>query len=244
MNNERLTETLAGTENQMALGWYREFSRMRHGLRALAFGLAVLALAGCPSVWQTGSAEKPASAEQLFKDAENHFDKKEYSQALASYERLKSAFPDFKDISKTYVKIADCLFNQGSHDQAISRYLQFIELYPTHKEVPRAKFNVAMAYFNQIKNTDLDNTVVRKAADAFKAVANDANAGEWAKKAEEKNRECLRKLAEKELYKARTYINIGNYKAARLAAKRVLEEYPKLGLDEEAKALVSKLKDK
>ena len=244
MNKGWLTETLAGTENQMALGWYRRFSRMRHGLRALALGLAVLALAGCPSVWQTGSTEKPASAEQLFKEAENHFDKKEYSQALASYERLKSAFPDFKDISKTYVKIADCLFNQGSHDQAISRYLQFIELYPTHKEVPRAKFNVAMAYFNQIKNTDLDNTVVRKAADAFKAVADDANGGEWAKKAAEKHRECLRKLAEKELYKAQTYINIGNYKAARLAAKRVLEEYPKLGLDEEAKALVSKLKDK
>ena len=100
---------------------------MRHGLRALALGLAVLALAGCPSLWQTDYAEKPASAEQLFKDAENHFDKKEYSQALASYEKLKSAFPDFKDISKTYVKTADCLFNQGSYDQAISRYLQFIE---------------------------------------------------------------------------------------------------------------------
>jgi outer membrane protein assembly factor BamD (BamD/ComL family) len=126
----------------------------------------------------------------------------------------------------------------------MARYLQFIELYPAHKEIPRAKFNVAMGYFNQKKNTDLDNSVIRRAADSFKVLIDDPNAGEWAKKAEEKHRECMRLLAEKEYYKAQTAWNIGNYKAANLAAKRILEEYPKLGLDEKAKEMVKKTKDR
>ena len=63
-------------------------------------------------------------------------------------------------------------------------------------------------------------------------------------KAEEKTRECERKLAEKELYKARSYISLGNYKAARLATQRVLDQYPKLGLDDEAKKLLERIKNK
>ncbi|MBI4964245.1 MAG: outer membrane protein assembly factor BamD [Desulfomonile tiedjei] len=217
---------------------------MKHGFHVFVVVLAALVLTGCPSLWNTELSDKPPSAEELFKTAESQFDRKEYKRALESYERLKSAFPDFKNIPKAYMRIADCLFNQGSYDHAISRYLQFIELYPNHKEAPRAKFQVALAYFNQIKNTDLDSSVVRRAADSFKALSGDPNAGEWAKQAEEKHRECMRKLGEKELYKAKHYVKMSNYRAARLAAKRILEEYPKLGLDEEAKELVERLKDK
>lgn len=217
---------------------------MKHGFRALVVAVAVVALAGCPSLWQTQVVDKPASAEELLKEADSHFEKKEYKQALASYERLKSAFPDFKNMPQVYMRIGDCLFNQQSYDQAMARYLQFIELYPAHKETPRAKFNVAMGYFNQKKNTDLDNSVIRRAADSFKVLIDDPNAGEWAKKAEEKHRECMRLLAEKEYYKAQTAWNMGNYKAAHLAAKRILEDYPKLGLDEKAKEMVKKTKDR
>jgi outer membrane protein assembly factor BamD len=216
---------------------------MKNGFHAFVAVLA-LVLAGCPSLWNTSALDKPASAEELFKKAERQFANKEYAQALESYERLKSAFPDFKKLPQAYMRIGDCLFNQKSYDQAMARYSQFIELYPAHKEVARAKFNIAMAYFNQVRGTDLDNSVVKRAAESFKALVDDPNAGEWGKKAKEKYRECLRKLAEKELYKAQTYITTGHYKAAVLSAKRILEEYPKLGLDEEAKELVKKWKDK
>ena len=56
-----------------------------------------------------------------------------------SYQKLKSAFPDFKKMPEVYLKIADASFEQGEHDKAISRYMQFMELYPGHEEVPRAK---------------------------------------------------------------------------------------------------------
>jgi outer membrane protein assembly factor BamD (BamD/ComL family) len=119
-----------------------------------------------------------------------------------------------------------------------------MQLYPGDKGVPRAKFNIGMCYFNQMKNTGLDNSVVQAAAAEFKALADDANAGEWAKKAEEKYNECRKKLAEKEMDKAHTMLSVSNYQAARLAAKRELGEYPKMGYDDEAAELIKSIKGK
>ena len=54
------------------------------------------------------------------------------------------------------------------------------------RKFPEPNSKSALAYFNQIKNTDLDNTVVQRAAKSFKTLMEDPNAEEYAKKAEEK----------------------------------------------------------
>lgn len=216
----------------------------RYILSVFVISVAALACSGCPSIWNTETAGKAASADELFSAAEADFQKKNYPQAVETYERLKSAYPDFKKIPEVYLKIADSFFEQGQYEKAISRYLQFVELHPGHKELQRAKYQIALAHFNQIKNADLDSALAQRSEKAFKAIMDDPDAGEFAKKAEEKYKECLKKLAAKELYKARTYVGMGNYQAARMAAKRVLDEYPKLGFDEEANELIGSIKNK
>jgi outer membrane protein assembly factor BamD len=212
--------------------------------RLLLTALAAVLLAGCPSLWNVEKAAKEPTADELFQQAEDQFKNKDYSQAVEAYQKLKSAHPDYRKVVEAYVKEGDALYADGLYDKAISRYLQFLELYPGHAYVPRVKYYIAMAYFNQIKNTDLDSSLVQRAADAFKALAMDPKAGEWAKKAKEKSDECKKKQAEKEMDKARTYVGMGNYTAAKLAAQRVLDQYPKLGFDEEAKDLVKRAKGK
>jgi outer membrane protein assembly factor BamD len=207
---------------------------------------AVLALflAGCPSIWPTDDPEKKLTAEELYKDAEARFKDKEYAAAAELFERLKSAYPEFEKIPEVYLKIGDSYFEDGKYEKAASSYLHFAELYPGNKDLPRANYQVAMCYFRQIKNIDLDSRAIIQSAKRFKMVKDNPDGGEWAKKASEKYDECMKKLAAKELYKARTYISKGNYKSARLAAKRVLEEYGKLGLDEEAEDLIKSIKGK
>lgn len=205
--------------------------------------IAVLA-AGCIPIWKTDVVEKDAGPDKLFQAAEAQFQKKQYARAAHLYDQLKSEYPDFKKMPEVYSKIADSLYEDKSYDMARERYKEFMQLYPGDKGVPRAKFNIGMCYFNQMKNTDLDNSVVQAAAAEFKALADDANAGEWAKKAEEKYNECRKKLAEKEMYKAHTMLSVSNYQAARLAAKRVLDEYPKMGYDKEAAELIKSIKGK
>jgi outer membrane protein assembly factor BamD len=199
---------------------------------------------GCTLPFQTTTLEKPDSPEKMFKAAEELYNKKNYAQALDVYEQLKSAYPEFNEMPKVYAKIGDCLFEDKQYDKSIGRYLEFVQLNPNDKDVPRAKYNIGMAQFNQIKNIDLDSRIIQKTAEAFKALSDDPNAGEWGKKAEEKYRECRQKLAAKELDKADTYVSTSNYKSAKSAARRVLDEYPNLGYDDKANALLKKLKNK
>jgi outer membrane protein assembly factor BamD len=217
---------------------------VRIGLFFSAAILATCLVAGCPSIWNTSSQDYSSNPEELYKQAEDNFQKKNFDQAIDLLERVKSGFPDFGKTAEVYLKLGDVFYEEKAYEKATSRYLQFIELFPNHKEVPKAKFNIAMCYFNQIKGTDLDNRAVKLAADSFKAVTDLPDPGEWGKKAEEKLRECRQKLAAKELYKARTYISVSNYTAARMAAQRVLDEYSKLGYDEEAKDLIQGIKGK
>jgi outer membrane protein assembly factor BamD len=220
------------------------FPTVKRGIAAVTLALLTLFVTGCPSIWNVEPKEKVTSADQLFKIAEGHFQKKEYVKAIDAYESLLSAYPDFKEAPEVHLKIGDAFFNDGAYEKATAQYRKFVELYPAHKEIPRAKYQIAMGSFKQIKSTDLDSSVVQTSADEFKKLADDPNGGEWAEKSKEKERQCLQKLGQKELYKARTMISTGNYQAARLAARRVLDKFPKLGLDDEANELLKKIKNK
>ncbi|MBM3302029.1 MAG: outer membrane protein assembly factor BamD [Deltaproteobacteria bacterium] len=213
------------------------------GLTAL---VVALTLTGCifPFSVQKEDMGKAPGADELFKEAEARFNEKSYDKAIELYERLKSAHRDFDKIAEVYLRIADALYEKGENDKAVARYHQFMELFPAHKEIPRAKYNVAMSYFKQFRNVDLDNRIITGAAEAFKAIRDNPDAGEWAKKAGEKYDECQKRLAEKELNKAKTYVSMGRYASAKTAAKRVLDEYGKLGFDKQAEDLLKSLKGK
>ncbi len=200
-----------------------------------------LIVGGCPSLWNTirPPAEEP-TPEQLFKKGKDLFDEKKYQEAIQVLENLKSAHPDFDNMPEVYLKLADASFQKGAYDDAASRFKQFIELYPNHDDIVRAKYMVGMCYFSQIKGIDLDSTALVHAAEEFKHVLDRGGENEWKTKAEEKYKECRKKLGERELYKAQTYLNISQYKSAKLAAQRVLEEYKDLGLDDKAKAILHK----
>ncbi len=200
---------------------------------------------GCPSLWTTvpQPGQEP-TPEELFKKGKDLFDEKKYQQAIGVLENLKSAHPDFEKMPEVYMKLADASFENGVYDDAASRFKQFIELYPNHEDIVRAKYMVGMCYFNQIKGIDLDSSALVHAAEEFAHVRDRAGESEWKQKADEKYRECKKKLGERELYKARTYLNLSQYKSARLAAQRVLEEYKDLGLDDMAKAILDKTEGK
>jgi outer membrane protein assembly factor BamD len=235
----RLFDAIVGPDERR---WRSETET--NNMRLFLVAVAAIFLLGCPSVWEGKVVKKNLPPEDQFKAAERSLQQKDYAAAVERFERLKSGSPDFKKMPEVYFKIAESLQAQGLYDKAIARYRNFVELYPHHKDVPKAKYNIALSYFKQIKSTDLDNRIVTRAAEAFKAVADNPEGGPWAKKAQEKYKECLKDLAAKEIYKAETYVSMGRYKAARLSAQRVLEQYPKLGYDERAKALIKKYKGK
>lgn len=228
------------SSNRKQLGEKASYS----GLPYILLALAVLLLSGCPHIFAVDKPDKELSADELFKKAEEAFDKKSYADSVDLYERLKTAYPDFKELSKVYLRIGDAFYNDKSYEKAIGRYSQFLQLYPNDKEVPRVRFNTAMCQFNQIKRSDLDAANIETAAREFKKLTDNPDAGEWGKKAKEKYVECRKMLAEKEYIKAKTYISINKYSAARKVAERIREEYPDSGYEKEAEELLKKIKNK
>jgi outer membrane protein assembly factor BamD len=214
----------------------------RHEFCAVLAALLTLLLAGCPSIWKSTTVKNEASAQELYEAAQKRFEQGDYSRAAHLYDRLKSAYPDFEKMPEVYERIADSNFKNQKYDEAVARYSQFLELFPNHKDADRANYMIGMCFFNQTKDTDLDDSMVHRAELAFKKVIDKSESGQWKKKAEEKYRECRKKLAQKELYKARTYYNLQRYKSARIAAQRILDRYPKLGVDKEAQELIKKTK--
>lgn len=217
---------------------------MRQILSIFVALTAGVILTGCPTLWRTAENGQTETASQIFEKAEAAFKDKQYDKAVELYERIRANHGDFEKAPEVYLRLAEAAYEKGAYEKAISGYAQFVESFPSHKDIPKAKFFVAMSNFKQIRGADLDNAMVRAAADAFKALRDDPEAGEWVEKAGEKYNECLKKLAEKELYKARTYLSMGKYQAARMAAKRVLEEYGKLGFDKDAEGLIQDTKGK
>lgn len=217
---------------------------MKRPVLAMLTVFCLLSLSGCLTFLKGKAVKTDATPQELFKAAEDAFQKKKYVEAVDLFERLKSSQPDFDKTTEVYQRIADGFFNLGQYEEAISRYLQFLELYPNHEEQHRTRYMIGMCYFNRVKGVDWDASMIQRAEAAFKQVSEDADAGQWQKKAEEKYKECRKKLAEGELYKAKSYISTGQYKAAKIAAQRILDQYGDLGFDKEAKAVIEKVKDK
>ena len=199
-------------------------------------------VAACPSIWQTKAAVEKPSADKLFQKAESLFEKGSYRAAIESYNRLKSAYPEFEKMPQVYLRIADAYFRNKEFITASAKYKNFLQLYPKDENASRAKYMIALGYFNKIRPIDRDSRMIEKAAQAFKKVVDEAEDGEWKNKAKEKYKECMKKLGEKELLIANDYYKRSKYKAARKVAQRVLDKYPDLGLNEEAKRIIEKSK--
>lgn len=213
---------------------------MRSGALISLIIVLSLLLTACPSIWNSTALEENAKPEELYKRANALFDKGYYDEATGIYERIKSAHPDFEEMPLVYLKIAESFYRKGDYEQAIARYNQFLELNPQHPSTDRAKYMRAMCYFKMMKPIDRDDRMIHLAVKAFKEVMDDTQAPEWRKKAEAKYNECRKKLAEKQLYIARTYISTKNYNSAKSAAQRVLDNYSGLGLDDEAKRIIKR----
>jgi outer membrane protein assembly factor BamD len=216
----------------------------RHTFALLFVILIALLAGGCPSLTNKSLPQEEPKPEQIFEKGQTLFEKKKYAEAIQVWESLKSAHPDFAKMPEVYIKLADASFKSSTYDDAIGRYRQYIELYPTHDDALRAKYMVGMCYYSQIKPTDLDSGSLGYAASEFESIRDGSSDNEWKKKADEKYRDCRKKIGEKELYKARTYLSLRQYKSARMAAQRVMDEFKDLGLDEKAQAILDKTKDK
>jgi len=193
--------------------------------RAVFFSFSLLTLVWMLSLL-TGCAwfepKKEKSAEELASEGMRCFDKKDYKDAIESFEKLKDWYPFSKFAILAELKTADSHYYLQEYAEAIAGYEEFENLHPRNEAVPYVIYQIGQCYFEQTDTIDRDQTSARKALDTFSRLLRDFPEDVYAGKAAEPIRKCKRNLAEHELYVGRFYYKSKQYKAALRRFENVL----------------------
>ncbi|MEM9176199.1 MAG: outer membrane protein assembly factor BamD [Myxococcota bacterium] len=210
---------------------------------ALAMTLAMsLALAGCASDTATFEDVKPA--EELYADGLEIlkgrlflgiFPNTDYDAAIEKFQAIIDNYPYSEYEERAQLKIADAYFDDDRYEEALSYYQDFADLHPQHAKNPYALLRAAQCHYNQIVSVDRDQSATFEATTALEKLIRNHPYAEETREGEEMMLELRTRLAQNMLHIAEFYLERTHWQSAAARDRRVLDEYPGLGMD--AKAL-------
>ena len=221
--------------------------RAPHTLRrALRIPLATVALAlglgGCASDTVTFEEVKPA--EELYADGLEIlkgrrilwiFPNVNYDAAIEKFQAIIDNYPYSEYEERAQLKIADAYFADDRYEEALSYYQDFADLHPQHPQVPYALLRAAKCHYNQIESVDRDQSSTFEATTALEKLIRNHPYAEETREGEEMMVSLRTRLAQNMLHIADFYLDRTHWQSAAARYRRVLDEYPGLGMD--AKAL-------
>lgn len=194
---------------------------MRILLRVVVLLLLITPFAGC-----AGTKVKRSSADTIYKDAMDLFNRKRYDEAIAAFQELNAKYPLGKYVIQAKLKIADSYFYDENYPEGISAYREFEKLHPTNDNIPYVIFQIGMSYFDQMTTIDRDQTAAMNAATEFSRLISLFPNSPYAVKARENLAVSRNSLAAHEFYIGDFYYRKGNFKAAIGRLETVIEAYP------------------
>lgn len=193
--------------------------------------LTVMWLSACA----TNVVADPHSAEGMYKLAEELEKDERFEEAITKLNELRNKHPYSRYATEAELKVADIYFKRESFIEAQTAYQLFKDFHPKHQKSDYVTFKLAMSLFNQLPGTiDRDLTPAFKAIQYFNEVLHSYSTSEFVKESAEKKRECLKMLAEKEVYIGNFYYIRSIYDSALKRYEALLAKYPGLGFDDEA----------
>jgi outer membrane protein assembly factor BamD len=209
----------------------------RYVLLAACLVLTV-GLAGCGWFKGLGRSDKGDAfdipAQVLANEAEQALKEGNYDEAADLFQQLKDRYPYTRYGLLADLRVGDAYAQAKRYDEAALAYEDFVRLHPKNEAVPYALYQTGMVYHQQMLTPDRDPTNARKAVDAFQRVVRDYPQTEWGQKAFPRLREGLERLAGHELSIGKYYYRTKQYEAAIGRFKRVITQYPDVGLYNEA----------
>lgn len=208
---------------------------MKH--RWMMAALAALLLCSC-SLFKSEVKTEPA--DDLAVSGMEEFDKKNYKEALAKFQKLKDWYPFSNYVVMAELKIADAQYQLKEYDQAIAAYRSFAELHPSNEAIPYVYYQIGRCYFDRIDAVDRDQEATGKALETFQRLQKLYPDSTYANRATEHINGCLQKLTRSEFLIGFYYYKRGRYKAALNRFKGLIKNYPDVGMHQEALQYIAK----
>lgn len=196
----------------------------------------ILGLVGCSSA----DKKNTETAESLYERAQTLEKDGRIEEAIAKYQEVKNKFPYSKLATEAELAAADVSFKDESFPEAQAAYQLFRDLHPKHSKTPFVMYRLGMSIYNQIPDSiDRDLSLAQSAIDTYEELINQFPDSEHVAEAKEKRLDCLKKLADKELYIAQFYLKKKRWESALGRIEGLIKSHHGLGLDEKALALAA-----
>ena len=194
----------------------------------LLLAVLLLALAGCKS----GGAEDPLlklSAEESLAQGKALLANQKYARARPYFTHAFEVEPNSPIGREGLLLAADTYYQEGgttNYVQAEAKYRDFLNRFPTSEQAAYVQFQIANSLAKRMEKPDRDQTVTRKALQAYQELARLYPTSEYAAQAREQITLVRNNLAEHEFQVGRFYLRYGLPVAAAQRFEILLRDYP------------------
>ncbi len=192
-------------------------------LLVISLLMLLTCLASCSTAPQTKPME---NAEAHYNKALASFSKRNFFEAIPSFEQLKDKYPISPYAVLAELRLGDCHFLQNELELAIHYYDNFRRLHPNNPDVPYSIYMTGMCHFEQILAVDRDQTPALEAVEYFQSLVDLYPESSYSGKALCKISEAKKQIAEHETLVGLFYLKNKKYKGATRRFIKLLKQYP------------------
>ena len=232
---------------------------LAHRIRSYA-ALALVVLVVVPNLGAEGCAlfsggstqglDYSASARENYEKALAELKRENWLDAIKLFDYTKAKFGFSKWATLAELGVADANFGRQKYADAIDGYRSFIKNHPTHEKVQDgyAEFRIGEAYYKQIPSEwflvpaayEKDQGPVRDALRELHGFVLQYRDSPYVGTARKYETDCLRRLADHELYVAGFYLRRKKPLAAIGRLQGLARDYPNSKLEPEALLMLGK----
>ncbi len=158
--------------------------------------------------------------------ANEYFDKKDYSHANQLYKELMPIMKSTRNYEALFYKYAFTFYYLKDYVEASYYFKNFTDYFPTSKETEECEFMSAVCLFKYAPKYSLDQSNTMKSLEALQSFTNKYPKSAKVAEANDYIDKSKKKLETKQADAAKLYFNINQFKAASVAYKSVIHNYP------------------
>ena len=174
-------------------------------------GIIILALALCAltSCNEYQKLLKSTDPELKYEKAIEYFNQKKYVKAQTLFDDVTAYYKGTERSEDVLIYLARCYMGQKDYASASEYYAAYVRNYPKGRSIMEASFMVAHAYYMDAPEAKLDQEQTRLAIEYYTKFTENYPDSQYAQQAYDEMTEMYDRLAEKELYSAQLYYNLG-----------------------------------
>lgn len=206
-------------------------------LRLFTVSLLVLFFSSCS---QYEKLLKSDDFQLKYDVAMEYYEKEDYVRSATLIEQILPVYRGTQRAAELSFTLASSYYHRGDYIMAAHYFDNFVREYPNSTHVEEATYMRAYSNYLLSPRPSLDQSTTNRAIDQFRLFMTRYPNSDKLDEAQELINEMRAKLLEKSFQSARLYYDMGDYRAAIIALKNSLVDFPETRHREEIMFLVLK----